>query len=122
MYLLRILLLENLGRISNLLSGLDEDGFKIFIALNDEGHESQGKEESAEAGENSGSETGSEKEEGNDTEETNEIEAELTKSLSKQRQRAIASARRGRKTLASRNNYKDKGGRSSQSSKVQMSG
>jgi hypothetical protein len=36
MYLLRILLLENLGIgwISNLLSGLYEDGFKIFIALN----------------------------------------------------------------------------------------
>jgi hypothetical protein len=34
MYLLRILLLKNLGRISNLLSGLYEDGFKFFIALN----------------------------------------------------------------------------------------
>jgi len=48
------------------------------------------------------------------------IEAELTKSLSKQRQSAIASARRGRKKLGSRNSHKDKGGRSSQSAKVQM--
>ncbi|CAK8578157.1 unnamed protein product [Lathyrus sativus] len=86
----------------------------------DEGHESHGKVESIEAGESSGSE----KEEENDTEENNdnavEVEAELTKSLSKQRQRAIASSRRGRKSLASRNSYKDKGGRSSHSSKVQM--
>lgn len=51
----------------------------------------------------------------------NEIEndAELNKSLNKQRRHAIASARRGRKTIASRNSYKDKGGRSSHSSKVQ---
>lgn len=48
------------------------------------------------------------------------IEAELTKSLSKQRQSAIASARRGRKKLGSRNSHKDKGGRSSQNAKVQM--
>lgn len=48
-----------------------------------------------------------------------ENEAELMKSLNKQRQRAIAAARRGRKTLASRNSYKDKGGRSSHNSKIQ---
>lgn len=48
-----------------------------------------------------------------------ENEAELVKSLSKQRQRAIQAAHRGRKTLASRNSYKDKGGRSSHNSKIQ---
>ena len=35
-----------------------------------------------------------------------ENEAELVKSLNKQRQRAIAAAHRGQKTLASRNCYK----------------
>ncbi|XP_058731290.1 uncharacterized protein LOC131603058 [Vicia villosa] len=92
----------------------------INLLDQDEGHESHGQEESVEAGESSESE----KEEANNTEENNDnavgIEAELTKSLSKQRQRAIASSRRGRKTLTSRNSYKDKGGRSSHSSKVQM--
>jgi RIO kinase 2 len=102
---------------SNLNEADDLNVDSLHLSDQDEGHESHGKEESGEAGESSGSE----KEEADDKEETNEIEAELTKSLSKQRQRAIASARRGRKTLASRNSYKDKGGRSSNSSKVQMS-
>lgn len=48
------------------------------------------------------------------------IEAEITNSLSKQRKSAIASARKGRKKLASRNSQKDKGGRSSHNSKAQM--
>ncbi|CAL5213788.1 unnamed protein product [Lathyrus oleraceus] len=102
----------------NEADGLNVDSINLLDQ--DEGHESHGKEESIEAGQSSGSE----KEEANDTEENNdnavEVEAELTKSLSKQRQRAIASSHRGRKTLASRNSYKDKGGRSSHSSKVQM--
>lgn len=102
----------------NEADGLNVDSINLLDQ--DEGHESHGKEESIEAGQSSGSE----KEEANNTEENNdnavEVEAELTKSLSKQRQRAIASSHRGRKTLASRNSYKDKGGRSSHSSKVQM--
>ncbi|XP_061344170.1 uncharacterized protein LOC133290126, partial [Gastrolobium bilobum] len=84
-----------------------------------DGHESMGIEESYEAGERSTSD----KEDGSDKEEHNqnamENEAELAKSLNKQRQRAIAASHRGRKTFASRNSYKDKGGRSSHNSKIQ---
>ncbi|CAI9108224.1 OLC1v1007778C1 [Oldenlandia corymbosa var. corymbosa] len=47
------------------------------------------------------------------------VDPELTKSLSKQRRRAIKAAQGGRKASASRNSYKDKGGRSSYNSKVQ---
>ncbi|XP_061361997.1 uncharacterized protein LOC133305772 isoform X2 [Gastrolobium bilobum] len=84
-----------------------------------DGLESLGIEESYEAGERSTSD----KEDGSDKEEHNqnamENEAELAKSLNKQRQRAIATSHRGRKTFASRNSYKDKGGRSSHNSKIQ---
>jgi len=52
-------------------------------------------------------------------EEAMENEAELVKSLNKQRRRAIASARKGQKTAGARNSYKDKGGRSSHNSKIQ---
>ncbi|CAI8617773.1 unnamed protein product [Vicia faba] len=111
---------EDGDSVRNLNESDDLNVDSVHLLDQDEGHESHVKEESIEAGESSGSE----KEEANDTEENNDnavgVEAELTKSLSKQRQRAIASSHRGRKTLASRNSYKDKGGRSSRSSKVQM--
>uniref|UniRef100_A0A6V7QYD8 Serine/threonine-protein kinase RIO2 n=1 Tax=Ananas comosus var. bracteatus TaxID=296719 RepID=A0A6V7QYD8_ANACO len=45
-------------------------------------------------------------------------DAELVKHLNKQRKRAVAAAR-GRRALASRNSYKDKGGKSSHNSKIQ---
>ncbi|CAN4113961.1 unnamed protein product [Withania somnifera] len=53
-----------------------------------------------------------------------EEDAELEKSLSKQRRKAIQAAHQGKRNFASRNTYKDKGGKSSQSSKVhkQLSG
>ncbi|XP_021833723.1 serine/threonine-protein kinase rio2 isoform X1 [Prunus avium] len=54
-----------------------------------------------------------------DDEAANDDDAELEKRLSKVRRRAVTAARGRRKNLASRNTYKDKGGRSSQSSKVQ---
>ncbi|XP_050153977.1 uncharacterized protein LOC126628367 isoform X2 [Malus sylvestris] len=57
------------------------------------------------------------KEGDNDTEKEND--AELVKRLNKQRRRAMTAARGRRKTLSSRNTYKDKGGRSSTSSKIQ---
>ncbi|CAN6485403.1 unnamed protein product [Victoria cruziana] len=47
-----------------------------------------------------------------------EDEVTLAK-LNKQRRRAVAAARRGGKSVSSRNMYKDKGGRSSHNSKVQ---
>jgi len=53
------------------------------------------------------------------SEEAKENEAELVKSLSKQRRRAVAAVRKGRKSAGGRNSYKDKGGRSSNNSKVQ---
>ncbi|CAN6542163.1 unnamed protein product [Malus baccata var. baccata] len=59
----------------------------------------------------------SDKEGDNDTENGND--AELVKRLSKQRRRAMTAARGGRRTLSSRNTYKDKGGRSSNKSKIQ---
>lgn len=49
----------------------------------------------------------------------NENDTELIKCLNKQRRRAIAAARAGRRSIGSRNSYKDKGGRSSQNSKIQ---
>ncbi|KAK7302055.1 hypothetical protein RJT34_12934 [Clitoria ternatea] len=92
------------------------DGDSSHLLELDEGHGSQGKEESSEECENSGSG----KEDASDKKESDmENEAEFVKSLSKQRRRAIAVAHRGRKTLASRNSYKDKGGRSSHNSKIQ---
>lgn len=53
-----------------------------------------------------------------------EEDPELEKRLSKQRQRAIQAARGRRKVVTSRNTYKDKGGKSSHSSKIhnQLSG
>uniref|UniRef100_I3S596 Serine/threonine-protein kinase RIO2 n=1 Tax=Medicago truncatula TaxID=3880 RepID=I3S596_MEDTR len=106
--------------VRNLNEADDLNVDSLHLSEQDEGHESHGKEERFEEGENSGSE----KEEASDMEENNDnavgIEAELTKSLSKQRHSAIASARRGRKKLGSRNSHKDKGGRSSQNAKVQM--
>ncbi|KAK3414368.1 hypothetical protein EUGRSUZ_H00240 [Eucalyptus grandis] len=54
-----------------------------------------------------------------DESEENVNDTELVKSLNKQRRRAIAAAHRGGKTIASRNSYKDKGGRSSHNSKIQ---
>ncbi|KAJ6865754.1 hypothetical protein NC652_037314 [Populus alba x Populus x berolinensis] len=48
-----------------------------------------------------------------------ENDAELNKSLNKQRKCAVAAARGGRRSFASRNSYKDKGGKSSQNSRVQ---
>ncbi|KAG4975078.1 hypothetical protein JHK87_031899 [Glycine soja] len=108
-----------IGRISNLLPGLEMAKLDIFIVLINEGYKCQGKEESCEARESSGSE----KEVVSDNEENNEEalqnEAELVKNLSKQRRCAIAKAHKGRKTVAARNSYKDKGGRSSHNSKIQ---
>ncbi|KAL5553598.1 hypothetical protein UlMin_040999 [Ulmus minor] len=54
-------------------------------------------------------------------EDEDESETKLVKSLNKQRRHAISAARRGRRSVASRNSYKDKGGRSSNSSKIQKS-
>ncbi|KAJ4724755.1 Serine/threonine-protein kinase [Melia azedarach] len=59
----------------------------------------------------------SDKEDDNET--ANENDAELMKRIGKQRRRAVAAARGGRKSLASRNSYKDKGGKSSHNSKIQ---
>lgn len=54
-----------------------------------------------------------------DNQTMNDNDAELMKRLRKQNRRVIASVRGGRKTAASRNSYKDKGGKSSHSSKMQ---
>lgn len=67
----------------------------------------------------SGKEVEEEEEEEEDEEIEQEDNPELTKQLNKQRRRAIAAAHGGRKTFASRNSYKDKGGRSAHNSKIQ---
>ncbi|XP_039119242.1 serine/threonine-protein kinase rio2 isoform X2 [Dioscorea cayenensis subsp. rotundata] len=54
-----------------------------------------------------------------DSNELNEDDALLTKRLSKQRRRGVAAAQGGHKAISSRNSYKDKGGRSSNNSKLQ---
>lgn len=54
-----------------------------------------------------------------DNETVNENDAELMKRIEKQRRRAVSAVRGGRKSLASRNSYKDKGGKSSNNSKIQ---
>ncbi|GAY59322.1 hypothetical protein CUMW_193670 [Citrus unshiu] len=59
----------------------------------------------------------SDKEDDNET--VNENDAELMKRIEKQRRRAVSAVRGGRKSLASRNSYKDKGGKSSNNSKIQ---
>ncbi|KAJ8755148.1 hypothetical protein K2173_018946 [Erythroxylum novogranatense] len=59
----------------------------------------------------------SHKEEGDQI--VHENDGELTMRLNKQRRRAIAAARGGRRSVTSRNSYKDKGSKSSQNSKIQ---
>ncbi|XP_054793022.1 serine/threonine-protein kinase rio2 [Prosopis cineraria] len=85
----------------------------------DEGNESKDGEENSEADQSSDSE----KPDADDGEENNESvtqnDAELTKRLNKQRRRAIASARKGQKPVASRNCYKAKGSKSAHNSKIQ---
>nr|XP_019702468.1 serine/threonine-protein kinase rio2 [Elaeis guineensis] len=54
-----------------------------------------------------------------DSDEADESDPVLMKRLNKQRKRAISAAQGGRKALASRNSYKDKGGKTSHNSKIQ---
>ncbi|XP_024170725.1 serine/threonine-protein kinase rio2 isoform X2 [Rosa chinensis] len=86
----------------------------------DEQVESEGNVRTCEAGPSSEpeNEDGSNEEGDNETV-TNDNDAELEKRLNKVRRRAVTAARGGRKTFASRNTYKDKGGKSSNSSKIQ---
>ena len=53
-----------------------------------------------------------------DNQNADDNDAELMKSLAKQRRLAMAAARKGRKNTGSRNCYKDKGGKSSNNSKI----
>ncbi|KAG4935045.1 hypothetical protein JHK82_049345 [Glycine max] len=99
-------------------SHLSEQDLSLCFNQN-EGSESQGKEEICEARESSGSEKEDASDNGESNEDTLQNEAELVKNLSKQRRHAIAKAHKGRKTVAARNSYKDKGGRSSHNSKIQ---
>ncbi|KAK9068130.1 hypothetical protein SSX86_012241 [Deinandra increscens subsp. villosa] len=63
-------------------------------------------------------EDASDKVEGDESSEEDD-NSELEERLARQRKRAIQAARAGRKTNTSRNSYKDKGGKSSQNSKIQ---
>ncbi|CAL0320203.1 unnamed protein product [Lupinus luteus] len=114
---------EDVDSVEELDEANSTDGDSSHLLEQDDGNKSGGKDESFEAGENSSSEkedATSEKEEEEENEDDMENEAELVKSLNKQRQHAIKAANRGgRKSLASRNSYKDKGGRSSNNAKIQ---
>ncbi|XP_065860879.1 uncharacterized protein [Euphorbia lathyris] len=81
-------------------------------------------QQTCEADQNRGSTTQELSDKEEDNEDVNENDAELVKRLNKQRKHAIAAAHRGRKSLSSRNSYKDKGGKSSHNSKIhkQLSG
>ncbi|XVE90397.1 hypothetical protein DITRI_Ditri20bG0074400 [Diplodiscus trichospermus] len=75
---------------------------------------------SPEAGQSGDPESHNSSNEEEDNQNGDENDDELMKSLAKQRRRAMAAvARKGRKSIASRNSYKDKGGKSSNNSKIQ---
>lgn len=87
-------------------SNNDEDGVEV-------------KQRSYEAGQDNRPEIQDDSDKEEDNQSAIENDAELNKSLNKQRKRAVAAARGGRRSFASRNSYKDKGGKSSQNSRVQ---
>ncbi|KAF5747562.1 serine/threonine-protein kinase rio2-like [Tripterygium wilfordii] len=70
-------------------------------------------------GQNNGDETHDDRDKEEDDEVVDDEDPDLIRSLNKQRRRAIAAARRGERSSASRNSYKDKGGMSHQNSKIQ---
>ncbi|KAK6914495.1 RIO2 kinase winged helix domain, N-terminal, partial [Dillenia turbinata] len=86
---------------------------------NDEKHQLDDKKVLSGGNGNSGSESNDGGEKDEDNEDVNEVDAELSKRLNKQRRRAIAAAHGGRSIISSRNTYKDKGGKSSLNSKIQ---
>lgn len=87
-------------------SNSDEDGVEV-------------KQQSCEAGQDNRAEIQDDSDKEEDNQSAIENDAELNKSLNKQRKRAVAAARGGRRSFASRNSYKDKGGKSSQNSRIQ---
>ncbi|KAI4352696.1 hypothetical protein L6164_006920 [Bauhinia variegata] len=101
------------------LVDVKDHGSLELLEQPDEEHETMGKEGNTEAAESSESERQDESDKEENNQNMIENDAELQKRLNKQRRRAISAARRGQKTLASRNSYKDKGGRSSHNSKIQ---
>ncbi|TKY46479.1 Serine/threonine-protein kinase rio2 [Spatholobus suberectus] len=106
---------EGVDLVEDLNEADTEDGDSSHLLERNEGYESQPKEESCEACESSAKMEVTMRK---TIKMQKENEAELVKSLNKQRRRAIA-AHRGRKTVAARNSYKDKAGRSSHNSKIQ---
>ncbi|KAK3035384.1 hypothetical protein RJ639_032912 [Escallonia herrerae] len=76
-------------------------------------------QQSAESRHSSGAEVQGVSDQEEDREIEHQDDPELMKRLTKQRKHAIRAARGGHKICASRNTYKDKGGRSSQNSKIQ---
>lgn len=97
------------------LNEMNASGLNSFHLREQEG-EVKGKELNHE-----GQDSGPEKQDTSDKEgsDVGEYDAELMKRLKKERRRAVAAARHGKKALSSRNSYKDKGGKSSQNAKIQ---
>lgn len=104
---------------------IDEHDIKQLdsLSLKEQGEEAETTKHDAQSVDSNGVETletGDKDEDEDGGKETEEDDnPEFTKRLNKQRRRSIAAAHRGQKTLASRNSYKDKGGRSSNNSKIQ---
>lgn len=104
---------ETLNGDDNAVSRRNQEACQNDVSENDSDSDNQ------EANENEISRNDSSETRDNDGESKDENEdTELNKRLYKQRQRAIASASGGRKTRTSRNTYKDKGRKSSNSSKM----
>nr|VDC62281.1 unnamed protein product [Brassica rapa] len=87
----------------------------------EEQNSSNGVEAEVELDDNKKDESSGDENEAGRDEVSSIFRVELDKKLGKQRRRAMAAARGGRKSQSSRNTYKDKGGRS-QNSKINMSG
>ncbi|XP_004307023.1 PREDICTED: serine/threonine-protein kinase rio2-like [Fragaria vesca subsp. vesca] len=100
--------------------GIDSLQVVDQVLQHDEQVELEGNVRTCEGGPSSEPENeDSRNEEGDDETVDDDNDAELEKRLNKVRRRAVTAARGGRKTFASRNTYKDKGGKSSNSSKIQ---
>ncbi|OMP05277.1 RIO kinase [Corchorus capsularis] len=76
-------------------------------------------QQSLETGQSGDPESQNSSNEEGDDQSADENDAELMKSLAKQRRRAMAAACKGRRNIASRNINKDKGGKSSHNAKIQ---
>ncbi|XWS65032.1 hypothetical protein CRYUN_Cryun05aG0055700 [Craigia yunnanensis] len=96
---------------------LNLDQEALTSSCNEEGQVDEN-QHSPEAGQSDDPESQNSSNEEEDSQNADDNDAELMKRLAKQRRHAMAAARKGRKNIGSRNCYKDKGGKSSNNSKI----